>query len=150
MRRNLETFYHSHSILKSRNTCVKVEQPVLFSFSMISQTALQIHAGVDDFGRGAFVDSKTTGHAGGRIACCLIVHLCKFILSSHCLHYAFIRSSHCVLWEQLKRLGVNQDGLGHRKGIRHVLLYLNDRNSMFFVLLSEFTACRRETSVDGT
>ena len=33
----------------------------------------QIHEGEDDLGRGGKSDSKTTGHAGGRAACCLIV-----------------------------------------------------------------------------
>ena len=31
-----------------------------------------VHAGVDDLGRGGFDDSKTTGHAGGRVACGVI------------------------------------------------------------------------------
>lgn len=30
---------------------------------------LVIHADKDDLGRGGFTDSKTTGHAGARIAC---------------------------------------------------------------------------------
>lgn len=34
-----------------------------------------VHAGVDDLGRGGFPDSKTTGHAGGRIGCCVIEEL---------------------------------------------------------------------------
>lgn len=33
-----------------------------------------IHEGVDDLGRGGFPDSKKTGHAGGRMACAIIVH----------------------------------------------------------------------------
>jgi len=33
----------------------------------------QVHALVDDLGRGGFNDSKTTGHAGARLGCCLIV-----------------------------------------------------------------------------
>ena len=31
-----------------------------------------IHADEDDLGRGGFADSKTTGHAGARLACCTI------------------------------------------------------------------------------
>ena len=30
---------------------------------------LQVHEDEDDLGRGGFPDSKTTGHAGGRLAC---------------------------------------------------------------------------------
>ena len=32
----------------------------------------QIHEGEDDLGRGGFSDSKTTGHAGARLGCCVI------------------------------------------------------------------------------
>ena len=32
----------------------------------------QVHADEDDLGRGGFEDSKTTGHAGGRLACGVI------------------------------------------------------------------------------
>lgn len=31
-----------------------------------------VHADTDDLGRGGFPDSKTTGHAGGRLACGVI------------------------------------------------------------------------------
>jgi len=31
-----------------------------------------VHAGTDDLGRGGHDDSKTTGHAGGRVACGVI------------------------------------------------------------------------------
>jgi len=31
-----------------------------------------VHADEDDLGRGGFPDSKTTGHAGARIACGVI------------------------------------------------------------------------------
>ena len=34
--------------------------------------AIVIHAGEDDLGLGAETDSKTTGHAGARLACCVI------------------------------------------------------------------------------
>lgn len=33
---------------------------------------LQVHADEDDLGRGGFPDSKTTGHAGGRLSCGVI------------------------------------------------------------------------------
>lgn len=39
--------------------------------SVIGNTLI-VHEGVDDFGRGGFSDSKTTGHAGGRLACGVI------------------------------------------------------------------------------
>lgn len=32
----------------------------------------QVHADPDDLGKGGFEDSKTTGHAGGRLACGVI------------------------------------------------------------------------------
>jgi len=35
--------------------------------------ALVVHADQDDLGRGGHDDSKTTGHAGNRIACCIVV-----------------------------------------------------------------------------
>ncbi|KAF0292514.1 Superoxide dismutase [Cu-Zn] [Amphibalanus amphitrite] len=34
--------------------------------------AIVIHAGEDDLGLGGEADSKTTGHAGARLACCVI------------------------------------------------------------------------------
>ena len=34
--------------------------------------AVVVHAGEDDLGKGGFPDSKTTGHAGGRLACGVI------------------------------------------------------------------------------
>lgn len=34
--------------------------------------AVVVHAGEDDLGQGGFPDSKTTGHAGGRLACGVI------------------------------------------------------------------------------
>lgn len=32
----------------------------------------QVHADEDDLGKGGYEDSKTTGHAGGRLACGVI------------------------------------------------------------------------------
>ena len=32
----------------------------------------QVHADEDDLGQGGFEDSKTTGHAGGRLSCGVI------------------------------------------------------------------------------
>ena len=32
----------------------------------------QVHAYEDDMGLGGFPDSKSTGHAGPRLACCII------------------------------------------------------------------------------
>jgi Cu-Zn family superoxide dismutase len=40
-------------------------------FSVIGRSCV-IHESVDDLGRGGFSDSKTTGHAGGRLACGVI------------------------------------------------------------------------------
>eukprot|EP01114_Cavostelium_apophysatum_P012252 TRINITY_DN271_c0_g1_i1.p1 TRINITY_DN271_c0_g1~~TRINITY_DN271_c0_g1_i1.p1 ORF type:complete len:203 (+),score=7.28 TRINITY_DN271_c0_g1_i1:610-1218(+) len=34
--------------------------------------AVVVHADADDYGRGGHEDSHTTGHAGGRLACCVI------------------------------------------------------------------------------
>jgi superoxide dismutase, Cu-Zn family len=41
-----------------------------------------VHADEDDYGRGGHEDSKTTGHAGARIACAIIGRL-KQLSSSH-------------------------------------------------------------------
>jgi superoxide dismutase, Cu-Zn family len=38
----------------------------------IVNRSLVVHAGEDDLGTGTFDDSKTTGHSGGRIGCCVI------------------------------------------------------------------------------
>lgn len=40
-------------------------------YSVIGR-AFVIHEGEDDLGRGGFPDSHTTGHAGARLACCVI------------------------------------------------------------------------------
>uniref|UniRef100_A0A1C8FST5 Superoxide dismutase [Cu-Zn] n=1 Tax=Botryllus schlosseri TaxID=30301 RepID=A0A1C8FST5_BOTSH len=40
-------------------------------YSVIGR-AVVVHAGEDDLGLGGFPDSKTTGHAGGRVACGVI------------------------------------------------------------------------------
>lgn len=40
-------------------------------YSVIGR-AVVVHADEDDLGRGGFSDSKTTGHAGGRLACGVI------------------------------------------------------------------------------
>uniref|UniRef100_H2YL26 Superoxide dismutase [Cu-Zn] n=1 Tax=Ciona savignyi TaxID=51511 RepID=H2YL26_CIOSA len=40
-------------------------------FSVVGR-AVVVHAGEDDLGLGGFEDSKTTGHAGGRLACGVI------------------------------------------------------------------------------
>lgn len=34
--------------------------------------SLKVHADPDDLGRGGHESSKTTGNAGGRLACCVI------------------------------------------------------------------------------
>ena len=34
--------------------------------------AVVVHEGTDDLGQGGFEDSKTTGHAGGRLGCGVI------------------------------------------------------------------------------
>jgi Cu-Zn family superoxide dismutase len=48
------------------------EQIALFGPNNIIGRTLVIHALEDDLGQGGFEDSKTTGHAGGRIGCCVI------------------------------------------------------------------------------
>jgi Cu-Zn family superoxide dismutase len=48
------------------------EQIALFGPNNIIGRTLVIHALEDDHGQGGFEDSKTTGHAGGRIGCCVI------------------------------------------------------------------------------
>jgi superoxide dismutase, Cu-Zn family len=40
-------------------------------YSIIGRSVI-VHADKDDFGRGGFPDSKTTGHAGARVACGVI------------------------------------------------------------------------------
>ena len=42
------------------------------TLSAIAGRAIVVHAGEDDYGLGTFNDSKTTGHAGARLACCVI------------------------------------------------------------------------------
>ena len=42
------------------------------SLSRYLQRSVILHADEDDLGRGGFPDSKTTGHAGARIACGVI------------------------------------------------------------------------------
>ncbi|KAN0055251.1 hypothetical protein ACTA71_008354 [Dictyostelium dimigraforme] len=43
-------------------------------FSVVGRT-LVIHADRDDYGRGSFPDSKTTGHSGKRVACGIIAKI---------------------------------------------------------------------------
>jgi len=40
-------------------------------YNIIDRTIV-VHADEDDFGMGGFPDSKTTGHAGARLGCCII------------------------------------------------------------------------------
>ena len=40
-------------------------------FSIVGR-AVVVHSGTDDLGEGGFDDSKTTGHAGGRLGCGVI------------------------------------------------------------------------------
>lgn len=45
-------------------------------YSVVGKSIV-IHEGEDDLGRGSFPDSKTTGHAGARLGCCIIVEVNK-------------------------------------------------------------------------
>lgn len=45
---------------------------MIFNFILILLSNSQVHADPDDLGQGGFPDSKTTGHAGGRVACGVI------------------------------------------------------------------------------
>ena len=40
-------------------------------YGIIGRTVV-VHEGEDDFGLGEFEDSKTTGHSGDRLGCCII------------------------------------------------------------------------------
>ena len=44
----------------------------LIGVNSVIGRAVVVHAGEDDLGRGTFPDSKTTGHAGARLACGVI------------------------------------------------------------------------------
>jgi Cu-Zn family superoxide dismutase len=44
----------------------------LASLHSVIGRALVVHAGEDDLGLGGKPDSKTTGAAGGRLACCVV------------------------------------------------------------------------------
>jgi len=56
------------------NTLVEMEDKVitLYGDKSIIGRSFVVHANEDDLGKGGFEDSKTTGHAGGRIACGVI------------------------------------------------------------------------------
>lgn len=43
-----------------------------YPLSLSSPHLPQVHADEDDLGKGGFPDSKTTGHAGGRLSCGVI------------------------------------------------------------------------------
>ena len=49
--------------------CIQV--PLSGEHSVVGR-AIVVHAGEDDHGQGGHNDSKTTGHAGGRLACGVI------------------------------------------------------------------------------
>lgn len=55
--------YHNNNSNAARSTRVLTTQ---------WRVRFQIHEGEDDLGRGGHDDSLTTGHAGGRLACCII------------------------------------------------------------------------------
>ena len=54
------------------NVDVKDKQIPLTGKDNIIGRSVVVHEGVDDLGRGGFPDSKTTGHAGGRLSCGVI------------------------------------------------------------------------------
>ena len=47
---------------------------VLIGVNSIMGRSIVVHKRPDDLGRGSSPDSKTTGNAGGRLACATIVH----------------------------------------------------------------------------
>jgi len=56
----------------------------LYGPNSIVGRATVIHADEDDLGRGKFEDSKTTGHAGARLACGVIGLSAKFDWKADC------------------------------------------------------------------
>lgn|ERR1719299_91453 len=48
------------------------KQLTLHGINSIVGRSLVVHADEDDLGRGGYQDSKTTGHAGGRVSCGVI------------------------------------------------------------------------------
>lgn len=42
------------------------------NLTSVAGRAIVVHANVDDYGLGNFTDSLTVGHAGARLACCII------------------------------------------------------------------------------
>ncbi|KAN0000861.1 hypothetical protein ACTFIZ_001319 [Dictyostelium cf. discoideum] len=64
---NIEDLSNGVAIISIRDTVMS-----LFGiFSVIGRTIV-IHADRDDYGRGNFPDSKTTGHSGKRVGCLLL------------------------------------------------------------------------------
>lgn len=62
-------------VVDARGRVVTVMKDRLLDLSganSIVGKSVVVHAGIDDLGRGGFPDSKTTGHAGDRIGCCVI------------------------------------------------------------------------------
>lgn len=54
-----------------KGTIVDKHVTLFGQYSVIGRTIV-VHAGVDDLGKGGHPDSKTTGNAGGRVACGVI------------------------------------------------------------------------------
>jgi len=56
------------------NALIEIEDKLisLYGECSILGRSFVVHVGEDDLGRGGFEDSKTTGHAGGRVACGVI------------------------------------------------------------------------------
>ena len=51
------------------------------NWPLIIALSKQVHQDPDDLGQGTYTDSKTTGHAGNRIGCCVIKGTPPSILS---------------------------------------------------------------------
>ena len=64
---NLKTDERGNTFLALNDTQIK-----LFGEESVVGRSCVVHEDTDDLGRGGFPDSKTTGHAGARVACGII------------------------------------------------------------------------------
>ncbi len=66
------------AFLNSPDSCNQCRPTVVWFLGQVDCVCpfLKIHQDPDDFGKGGFSDSLTTGHAGSRIGCCVISAAC--------------------------------------------------------------------------